>query len=358
LAGHGFHRRKRVGARPWSGTWVRWLLLGLVVAGTIVALAVEARTAEHQAMAHGPQLPRPQPEDVMLVNQPKAEVTFATPQRFMVVTEMGSKRQCLYGTGDVLTDPADPGHAVAIQHIERARVQLRDTRTRQVIWVAEGQRIPHLADRRITRIALLRGMDYEYVATASFIDAEPRLLEIRGNRALLGVDVPPPSPPMTPASPRASGAVGADNRNFTLGRKLDAAILERVRVRETSPHAYEVSAADLREALDHGGQVLAEAWPTIWPTVSLRDGVGLQIRSPVANGVLGPKGFQVTSPNLAERAGIEVGDVVLAVNGQAVNSFGDLYTLYQQVRRDSHLSYVEVTLERQGVQMTNTYRLR
>ncbi len=40
------------------------------------------------------------------------------------------------------------------------------------------------------------------------------------------------------------------------------------------------------------------------------------------------------------------GDVILAVNGQPVSGFGDLYRLYQQVRRDSHLSLVEVTLEK------------
>jgi S1-C subfamily serine protease len=98
--------------------------------------------------------------------------------------------------------------------------------------------------------------------------------------------------------------------------------------------------------------VLAEAWPTLWPRVSLQDGVSLQLRSPVADGVLGPRGFRVTSPNLAERAGIELGDVVLAVNGQAVNSLGDLYSLYQQVQREARLSTVELGLERHGVPVT------
>jgi hypothetical protein len=358
LVSRGLRRRKRGGEGARSGTWVRWLLLGLVVAGTIVALTLEARSAERQGMAPGPRQSQPQPVDVVHTNQHRAEVTFASPQRFVVVTEMRSKRQRLYGTGYVLTDPADPGHAIVIQRIERARVQLRDSRARLVVWVAEGQPIPRLADRWITRIALLRGIDYAYVATVRSIDAEPRLLEIRGNRALLEVDSSPPSPPMAAASPRESGAVGAVSRIPNLSRKLDATVLGRVRVRETGPHAYEVSAGDLREALDQGGQVLADAWPTLRPMLSLQNGVGLQVRSPVADGILGPQGFQVTSPNLAERAGIEVGDVILSVNGQAVNSFGDLYTLYQQVQRDPHLSSVQVTLARHGVQMTNTYRIR
>ena len=129
-------------------------------------------------------------------------------------------------------------------------------------------------------------------------------------------------------------------------------------MREAGPNVYEVSAADLQTALEHGGQVLAEAWPSVWPLVSLRDGVSLQLRSPVADGVLGPRGFRVTSPNLAERAGIELGDVVLAVNGQAVNSLGDLYSLYQQVQREARLSTVELRLERHGVPVTKIYQIR
>jgi membrane-associated protease RseP (regulator of RpoE activity) len=358
FVGCGFRRRRRVGADPRRGSRFQRLLLGLVAIGTLTALAGEARTAERLATPPAPPPPRSEPGEVSNVNPPMAEVTFPTPQRFLVVTEAGSQRQRLYGIGEVLTEAGEADHAVAIQRLEAKRVQLRDTRTRRVLWVAQGERIPGFTNRRITRIALLRGLDYQYVATASSLDAEPRVVAIRGERALLEVDVPPPRPPVAVALPRATGAVGANHQVPPLDRKLDATLLGRVRVKETGPHAYEVSAADLREALEHGGQVLAEAWPTIWPLASLRDGVGLQLQSPVADGVLGPRGFRVTSPNLAQRAGIEVGDVILAVNGQAVNSFGDLYTLYQQVRRDSRLSVVEVSLERQGVQMTNTYRVR
>ena len=143
-----------------------------------------------------------------------------------------------------------------------------------------------------------------------------------------------------------------------MNRKLDPTLLGRVRVTERGANTYEVSAADLQQALDHGGRVLAEAWPTVWPLVSLREGISLQVRSPIADGVFEARGFRVTSPNLAQRAGIEVGDVLLAANGQSVNGFGDVYRLYQRVRRDSRLSVVEVSLERQGVSVTKIYRIR
>jgi membrane-associated protease RseP (regulator of RpoE activity) len=184
------------------------------------------------------------------------------------------------------------------------------------------------------------------------------LLDIQAARATLEVDISPPRPETALRPSQKPGALAAGNQPLALRRKLDASLLGRVRVTESAPDTYEVRARDLQDVLDHGGQVLAEAWPTVRPLVSLRDGVTLQVQSPIADGMLGPRGFRVTSPNLAERAGIEVGDVILSVNGQAINGFVDLYRLYQKVKRDGTLSLIELKLERQGMPITNTYRIR
>lgn len=92
--------------------------------------------------------------------------------------------------------------------------------------------------------------------------------------------------------------------------------------------------------------------------LSWNQGINFQVPSPIADGVLGPRGFRVTSPNLAERAGLEMGDVVLAVNDHPINGFGDVFRLYRQVKADQRLSAVELKLERQGQLMTKTYRIR
>jgi len=66
----------------------------------------------------------------------------------------------------------------------------------------------------------------------------------------------------------------------------------------------------------------------------------------------------VTNPNLAGRFGIKAGDVIVAINDQSVTSFRDLYNLYQQAENNPLLSQVQVKLERRGVPVTKTYRLR
>ena len=75
-------------------------------------------------------------------------------------------------------------------------------------------------------------------------------------------------------------------------------------------------------------------------------------------GTFTPRGLRVSSPNLAARAGLNTGDVILAVNGQSVTGFADVFRLYQDVRRNPGLTSVSVDIERQGQLMTKTYRIR
>jgi membrane-associated protease RseP (regulator of RpoE activity) len=127
---------------------------------------------------------------------------------------------------------------------------------------------------------------------------------------------------------------------------------------EVAPHTYQVGAKDLQELLDQGARLVAEAWGGGWLPVPTLSGEPQAIESPVADGMLGPRGFRLTSPKLAEAAGLETGDLILAVDGQAVNTFADLYQVYQQVRRAARRPRFEVTLERDGVQVTKTYLMR
>ena len=161
---------------------------------------------------------------------------------------------------------------------------------------------------------------------------------------------PVPAPPTVPPP--------VADRPLQLARRLDKTILDKVRVKPAGPDTYEISAADAQMALDHGGKILMDAMATIRPMLSLDQGMAFRVQSPVADGVLGPRGFRVDSPNLAKRAGIETGDVVVAVNGQPITGFSDLFQLYQQAKRDPGIAVIELNLQRQGQPLTKTYRIR
>jgi hypothetical protein len=290
-------------------------------------------------------------------SSPWAEVTFAAPQRFAIVTESQTKRRRLYGKGDLVLDGKGTEQGIVVEEIETAGLQIRDTRTQKLFRVAVGEMLPGGGGRRLTETTVLDGVDYCYVTVKGSVDPEPRVLQIRTRRAALVVDTPSPQ---TVVVASADTAQPAQVREYALQtqQRLDATILGKVRVKDAGRDNYEISAADLRMAMDHGEQVLMEAWSTVRPMLSWDQGINFQVKSPIADGVLGPRGFRVTSPNLAERAGLEMGDVVLALNDQPINGFGDVFRLYRQVKADQRLSMVELKLERQGQLMTKTYRIR
>jgi hypothetical protein len=289
---------------------------------------------------------------------PTAEVTFASPQRFAIVSEPRTSTRRLYTSGDFLPDPKAAGQGFIVDKLYTDGLQIRDTRGQKSFRVEVGGVIPGSGGRRLEGTVLLDGVEYRYVTAGSAFDPEPRLLQIRERRGHLEVDITSPQIVAVAAPSAPTIPPPATDRPLQLERRLDKAILEQVRVKPAGPDTYEINAADAQMAFDHGGKILMEAMATIRPMLSLDQGMNFSVKSAVADGVLGPRGFRVVSPNMAERAGIESGDVVLAINGQPINGFADLFRLYQQVKRDPSVSVVELNLQRQGQLMTKTYRLR
>lgn len=289
---------------------------------------------------------------------PIAEVTFATPQRFAIVSEPRANTRRLYTSGDFVPDSKAAGQGFIVDTLQTDGLQIRDIRSQKSVRVDVGGMIPGSGGRRLEGTVLLDGVEYRYLTAGSAPDPEPRLRQIRERRAHLEVDATGPqiataTVPFTPTGPPLLA-----DRPLQLERRLEKTILENVRVKPAGQDTYEISAADAQMAFDHGGKILVDAMATIRPMLSLDQGMNFRVQSPVADGVLGPRGFRVDSPNLAERAGIEAGDVVLAVNGQPINGFGDLFQLYQQAKRDQGISVIELNLQRKGQLMTKTYRIR
>jgi hypothetical protein len=289
---------------------------------------------------------------------PSAEVAFETPRRFAAFLELSTKRQRLFGVGEILPDPKASGSEYQLKQIEEQRLQLGSPRGRKAIWVTVGDAVPGRPGWRLIGTPNLRTVEYRYVRTDGLLDPEPRVVDLQGDRARLEVDIPltVSTTPPTGTTARAKSVPSLPSPETA--RKFENTLLGRVRVKPTAEDSYEINAADLNAALAAGRQLMAEAWPKVSPTVSPRQGVSLEIQSPIADGTLGPRGFHVTSPNLAERAGVQVGDLIVGVNGQPVNGFADVYRVYSQMQRDPNLSVIQLDLERQGQRVTKTYRIR
>jgi len=332
-----------------SRRWPRWALLWLVGAGAILAVPGPGWSGEVPGLSDG---------TAATASVPSAEVVFETPRRFAAVIDPSTKRQRLYGAGDIIPDAKGPGGEYQITQIEEQRLQLSSLRGRTATWIAVGGVIPGRAGWRLIGTPSLRMVEYRYVLAAGPLDAEPRIVELKADRARLEVDIPLTARASAPTATPTRATATAGSPSTDAARRFENTLLGRVRVKPTADDSYEINQADLKGAMENGVQLLAEAWPKVWPSGSYQGGVSLDIQSPIADGTLTPRGFRVASPNLAERGGVQVGDLIVGVNGQPVNGFADVYRVYNRMRRDPHLSLIQLDLVRQGQHLTKTYRIR
>ncbi len=284
-------------------------------------------------VAAGPAAGATVPGQIPPSGQASAEVRFDSPGRYAIVLHETEKIQSLYTNGDTIFDPQDATRSLTVERVESSSMIIRAGRWGRAYTLRAGSAIPGFPGLTFTRTVLLDAVEYRYRAVDRIVHTDPVLVALEGSRGVQEVE--------------------------TLARAtLDAGTLKQVRVREVGPDQYEVPTADVRPVLDNVGRVLVDLAPTVLPIVSLKEGLQYQITSAASDGVLTNQGFVVTSPKMAGRAGIELGDKILSVNGTPVDSLGSLYGIYRQVQRDPGLSMVRVDLERRGAHLTKTYRIR
>ncbi len=129
-------------------------------------------------------------------------------------------------------------------------------------------------------------------------------------------------------------------------------------IRELAPDTWEVAAREAQEMGSHAGQVFSEALASATPRLTSWYGVALTLNTSVRGGTLDRRGYLIENLKLAQRAGLELGDRVLFVNEESVNSLGGLYRTYKKLTADSGVSEVTVVENRQNLPCTLTHRIR
>jgi hypothetical protein len=152
--------------------------------------------------------------------------------------------------------------------------------------------------------------------------------------------------------------VQRDNESPVSPTRAQEQQLAALPLRQTGPHSWEVAAKDVKVAIESGEAIAVQSLRDGQVGLSLGSGVGVEVKSPLADVRADSRGFVVTSPNLASRAGLELGDRIVEVNGTPIDGVGSLVRAYLQVKNSPSFGTVRVTVERKDLPVTLTYRIR
>jgi uncharacterized membrane protein YgcG len=308
--------------------WIKLVLWGCVLFALGAATLVAAGRGEGS-----------QPEArVELVG----EVRLPEPTRFAMIRDPATGYLGLYTDGEAIFKNEKPLPLAKIVAVydETLVLTLPSGRT---VEIPRGSKIPgqrRLIFARSTLIDTLRyQVRYEPRAMSS---SEYVVVEIAGRQALLE---------------RRTDSVPGGSSFAAEGVPLPE-LVDRVAFVKVAPGTWQVPAQAAKQIGGQVGPLLTEALSSATPSFTRGYGIALTLDTSLGSGTLDRRGFLIGTTRLAHRAGLEVGDRILFVNDQPVNSVGGLYRIYRQLKSESVLSEVKVVINRSNQLQTLTYRIR
>lgn len=274
-----------------------------------------------------------------------------SPPAWMAVLSDPQGIRFLVGAGDPIFHSRNPRPIGIVQSV------LPDglTMTRAEgsgVCVAPGHRLPDAGELIFRGVTLVKTQEFRHrvVGRGSrrILDGELYLVEVRGTRAILQRDVELPSTMAQPTSAPQPASPTA-----LMEQRLAA-----IRIVQAGPRKWEVNAKDIRTAMESGEAIVNYALAESRIDISRDRGVGLELKTPLADVRVDSQGFQITSPNLASRVGLQVGDRILQVNDTPIDGLGALVRAYHKIRSDFSIQTVNLRLERDAQRLSFTYRIR
>ena len=291
-----------------------------------------------------------------------AEVRLPQPTRFALIRDTDADHLGSYKQGDAVyagTDPLPLGKIVWVNDAALALSLFGG----QTLEVSKGARLPGRRALLFTGSVLLDTLRFQirHGLPSGAPSNEYSVVEIRGRQAILQRDALPNDgrsavAALNPAPSETHALVGTDSSTYR-GASL-ASLVNAVPVREVAPDTWEVASAQLKQVSGQAGELFSEALASAVPSLTPWYGVALKVATSLGGGTLDRRGFLVENLKLAQRAGLEMGDRILFVNDEAVNSLGGLYRMYKKLSADAGVSEVTVVVNRDNRLRTLTYRVR
>jgi hypothetical protein len=276
---------------------------------------------------------------------------FSPPARMAVISDQQGIR-FLVGGGDPIFHERDPRPVGIVQSILPDLLTMTRTEKGSGFCVASGHRLPVARELIFREAILVNAQEFRHRVVGPggkrILDGELYLVEVRGTRAILQRDVELASTMVqsTTATQRPSPTALMEQR------------LAAIRIVQAGPRKWEVNAMDVRTAMESGEAIVNRALAESRIDFSRDRGVGVELKTPLADVRVDNTGFQITNPNLASRVGLQIGDRILQVNDTPIDGLGALVRVYQKIRSESSIQTVSLRIERDAQPLTFTYRIR
>lgn len=288
-------------------------------------------------------------------NEAGTEIQLRMPVRHAIVLNLHSKVRTLYGRNDILFDPLNPMRSFTFLTVHPETVILRDNHSGRTWSRRIGSSLPDLPRHILATTVMLDRLHYRYRVVEQLTQTEPVLVSLKGSLAVLEKEVAAKTSVPAQTTPSAEKSIPRA-QNF---RSPNPTLSRLTRVKKLDDNTYEMSAADLMPTLKNAGQVFSDLKLMISPTLSIQGGIGFNIRSEVADGILNHQGFTVTNSKLAQVFGIQAGDTILNINNRPVTDPRSAWWAYQEfIIRNPHKTEMRVGILRGDSLLTKTYRVK
>ncbi len=292
-----------------------------------------------------------------------AEVRLPQPTRFALIRDPAGKLLTLHKPGEALYAGNDPLPLGKIVRVDEGTMALALTNG-QTLEVKKGAKLPGRKGLVYAGSVMLDTLRFQvrHGMASATPGTDYSIIEILGRQAILQRDALPTEGRYAVAAgaPRPAGGrlepVGGTWASAVRAATL-ANLMNAAPIREVAPGTWEVPAHEAQELSSHAGALFSEALASATPHFTPWYGLSLTFDTSLGGGTLDRRGFLINSLKLAQRAGLEMGDRILFVNDEPVNSLGGLYQMYKKLKSDAGVSEVKVVVNRANELRTLAYRI-
>ncbi len=287
---------------------------------------------------------------VGLSNTGSGVVRLSEPKGFAVLRHTADGRRSLYGPGEAISHPMDPLLVLMVEQIVGTDLVVRESPGGRRWVLQPGNLVPGFAGLVFAATARLAEIRYEFTSVEEVVDDTPLLLSLSGSMAVLRKEV---------LRSRSNVVEPPSSESPVAKKLLDSAAeqIEAIPVRQVGDHTYELEREDVLSVLGPMAELLTELSPVVTPALSVITGP-VPISTEVGDGVLGRGGLTVTRLRVAQTFGVEVGDIIVSVNGREISTPLDAWWVLQETLiRNPRLSRARVNIVREGRLLTKTYRI-